>query len=79
MNFLKLVRILIVRNIRQEKFLTFLSVLGIALGIGLFTGVKVASDRAVASFESDIRGINPYANYEVLDTSGTDLDRKSVV
>lgn len=76
MNFLKLVRILIVRNIRQEKFLTFLSVLGIALGIGLFTGVKVASDRAVASFESDIRGINPYANYEVLDTSGTDFDEK---
>jgi len=76
MNFLKLVRILIVRNIRQEKFLTFLSILGIALGIGLFTGVKVASDRAVASFESDIRGINPYANYEVLDTSGTDFDEK---
>ena len=76
MKFLKLVRILILRNIREEKFLTLLSVIGIALGIGLFVGVKVASDRAIASFESDIRGLNSYANYEVLDVSGIDFDEK---
>jgi hypothetical protein len=35
MKFIRLVKILILRNIKQEKFLTFLSVLGIALGIGL--------------------------------------------
>jgi putative ABC transport system permease protein len=73
MKFLKLLKILILRNIREEKFLTFLSILGIALGIGLFTGVKVASDRAIASFESDIRGINPYSNYEILHISGIDF------
>ena len=73
MKFLKLVKILIVRNIREEKFLTFLSVIGIALGIGLFTGVKVASDRAISSFESDIRGINPYANYEIFRHIGIDF------
>ena len=76
MKFLKLVRILILRNIREEKFLTLLSVIGIALGIGLFVGVKVASDRAIASFESDIRGLNSYANYEILDVSGIDFDEK---
>jgi putative ABC transport system permease protein len=76
MNFLKLVRILILRNIREEKFLTFFSVIGIALGIGLFVGVKVASDRAITSFESDIRGLNSYANYEILDVSGIDFDEK---
>jgi putative ABC transport system permease protein len=76
MKFLKLLKILILRNIKEEKFLTSLSVLGIALGIGLFTGVKVASDRAISSFESDIKGINPYANYEILDTSGIDFDEK---
>ncbi len=43
---------------------------------GLFTGVKVASDRAISSFESDIRGINPYANFEILDTSGIDFDEQ---
>ena len=74
MKFFKLLRILILRNIREEKFLTLLSILGIALGIGLFTSVKVASDRAISSFESDIRGISPFANYEILDTSGIDFD-----
>jgi putative ABC transport system permease protein len=73
MIFLRLLRILVIRNIREEKFLTFLSIIGIALGIGLFTGVKVASDRAIASFESEIRGINPYATHEILDSSGTDF------
>ncbi len=72
--FLKLLRIFILRNIREEKFLTLLSIIGIALGIGLFTGVKVASDRSIASFESEIQGINPYATHEILDASGTDFD-----
>lgn len=73
MNFLRLIKILVIRNIREEKFLTFLSVIGIALGIGLFVGVKVASDRAIASFESEIKGISPYANYEISDASGIDF------
>jgi putative ABC transport system permease protein len=76
MRFFKLIRILIIRNIREEKFLTFLSVIGIALGIGLFTGVKVASDRAITSFESDIKGMSPYANYEIFDTSGLDFSEE---
>jgi putative ABC transport system permease protein len=76
MRFLALLRILILRNIREEKFLTFLSIIGIALGIGLFTGVKVASDRAIASFAADISGITPSANYEILDISGIDFDEQ---
>lgn len=76
MTFLKLLRILVMRNIRQEKFLASLSVIGVALGIGLFVGVKVASDRAVDSFESEIRGINPYATHEIYDTAGTDFDEE---
>ena len=76
MNLFKLLRILILRNLKEEKFLTFLSILGIALGIGLFTGVKVASDRAITSFESDIKGTTPYANYEVLDISGIDFNEQ---
>ncbi len=74
MTYLRLLWILIIRNVRQEKFLTMLSITGIALGIGLFTGVKVASDRAISSFESDIRGMNPHASHEVFDESGNDFD-----
>ncbi len=73
MIFLKLLRIFIIRNIREEKVLSFLSIIGVALGIGLFTGVKVASDRAIAAFESEIRGVNPYATHEIYDVSGIDF------
>lgn len=73
---LKLIRLFVWRNIRAEKFLTLLSIIGVALGIGLFIGIKVSSDRAVASFESDIKGVNPSVNYQVLDTSGIDFDEK---
>lgn len=71
--FPKLLTLLILRNIRGEKFMTVLAITGIALGIGLFTGVKVASDRAVSAFEGDIRGLTPYATHEIFDISGTDF------
>ncbi len=74
MTFLRLVALLVLRNIREEKFLTFLSIAGVALGIGLFVGVKVASDRAVSSFEAEIRGASLNANYEILDTAGIDFN-----
>jgi putative ABC transport system permease protein len=70
---LELIKVIILKSMKREKFLTVLSIIGVALGIGLFTGVKVASDKAVASFESDVRGVNPYTNYEILDTSGIDF------
>ena len=76
MNFFKLARLFILRSIREEKFLTLLSVIGVALGIGLFIGVKVASDRAISSFESDIKGLNSGANYEISDTSGIDFNER---
>ena len=59
---------------QEEKFLTLLSILGVALGVGLFIGVKVASDRAITSLETDVRGLDRQANYEVLDVSGVDFD-----
>lgn len=71
--FFELIKVIVLKNMGREKFLTVLSVIGVALGIGLFTGVKVASDKAVTSFEADIRGANPYANYEIIDMSGTDF------
>jgi putative ABC transport system permease protein len=75
-NFLKLIKLLVLKNIKQEKFLTFLSIIGIALGIGLFVSIKVASDRAISSFESDIRAMSPYAKYEVFDISGIDFNEQ---
>jgi len=77
MKFTKAIRLLVLRNMRTEKFLTVLAVVGVALGVGLFVGVKAASDRAVSSFESDIKGIAPGTNLEVVDTSGIDFDEQA--
>jgi putative ABC transport system permease protein len=76
MQLLKLIKLFVLRNMKGEKFLTFLSVIGIALGVGLFVGVKVASDQAISSFESSIKGLSLYENYEIHDTSGIDFDER---
>ncbi len=76
MKFLKLLRLFVLRNLKEEKFLVSLSVFGIALGIALFIGVKVASDRAVSSFDESIRGVAQAVNYEIVDISGIDFDER---
>ena len=76
MKLAKLIRLMVFKNIRNERFLTVLSIIGVALGIGLFIGVKVASDRALLSFEDDVKGIEQNTNYEILDISGIDFDEQ---
>jgi len=71
---LKLLQVLVLRSLRQERLLSLLSVLGVALGIALFVGVKLSSDRALGSFESDIRGPNPSVTHEITSASGIDFD-----
>jgi len=73
MKFAKLVKRIVLRNVKEERFLTALSVLGVALGIGLFMGVNVAANRAQRSFETNMRGLDPAFNYEVVDSSGIDF------
>jgi putative ABC transport system permease protein len=73
MTFLKLLNRLVFRTIRQEPFLTVLSVVGVALGIGLFMGVNSASDRAVRSFETNINNINSASVWQISDASGIDF------
>jgi putative ABC transport system permease protein len=77
MRFTTLVKRIVFGNMKAERFLTTLSVVGIALGIGLFMGVSVAAQRAVGSFEANIVGINSTFNYEIVDSSGTDFPEKT--
>ena len=69
----KLLKHIVFRSVKEERFLTALSVFGVALGIGLFMGVTVATNRAVGSFEANIAGLDPAFKYEVLDSSGIDF------
>ncbi len=71
-----LVKRIVLRGLKEERFLTALSVVGVALGIGLFMGVNVATERALGSFERNLRGLNPAFNYEVTDSSGVDFSEK---
>ncbi len=73
MKFAKLVQRIVLRSVKEERFLTLLSMLGVALGIGLFMGVNVAANRAQQSFETNMRGLDPAFNYEVVDSSGSDF------
>jgi putative ABC transport system permease protein len=76
MRFAKLVKRIVLRSVKEERFLTALSVVGVALGIGLFMGVNVATERAIGSFETNIRGMNPAFNYEIVDSSGIDFSEE---
>jgi putative ABC transport system permease protein len=73
-NSLKLVKLLLIRNLKEEKFLTFLSIFGVSLGIALFIAVNVASNRAVESLKADVTAVNPYAKYQVISKYGIDFD-----
>ncbi|HSA78346.1 MAG TPA: hypothetical protein VLG72_05750, partial [Nitrospirota bacterium] len=69
----KFLKHIVLRTVKEERFLTALSVFGVALGIGLFMGVTVATNKAVRSFETNIAGLDPAFKYEVLDSSGIDF------
>ena len=73
MTFIKLFKRIVLRTIREDRFLTVLSVLGVALGIGLFMGVNTATNRALSSFESTISSLDQPFNYEVVSVSGIDF------
>ncbi len=73
-NSLKLIKLLLIRNLKEEKFLTFLSIFGISLGIALFIAVNVASNRAVESLKTDVTAVNPYAKYQIVSKYGIDFN-----
>ncbi len=73
MKFGKLIQRVVLRTVREDRFLAVLSVLGVALGVGLYMGVNIAADRAVQSFGTETEGVAPSFNYEVLDSSGIDF------
>ena len=76
MRFATLVKRIVLKNMKAEWFLTILSVVGVALGIGLFMGISVATQRAIGYFETNIVGINTTFNYEIADFSGTDFSEE---
>lgn len=71
---IKIINLLILKNIIKDKFLSIFSIIGIALAIGLFVGVILSSNAAISEFEKEIRGIGSFTNYQITNHSGIDFD-----
>lgn len=72
----KLVRLLVWRHLREERILSGLSVIGVALGLALFVGVRIAADQTLEAFAADIRGLDSRAAHVVQDPAGVEFDEE---
>lgn len=64
-----LLRLLVLRRFGQERRRTVLTLLGVALGVAVFTGIRLASRSALASFADSVDAVTGRANLEVASTS----------
>lgn len=73
MNTLRLIKIIVIKNLLRDKFISILSIIGVALSVGLFVGVKISSDSAIHSFENEVKSMSTYTNYQIIDSKGIDF------
>ncbi|MDK2792590.1 MAG: putative transport system permease protein [Deferribacteres bacterium] len=62
---LRLILIIVFRNLREEKLFSIISIFGVALGVGLFLSILSSTQSAIESMTSDIKKLNPIAKYEI--------------
>jgi putative ABC transport system permease protein len=65
MALLYLLRTIALRHLRHHKGRTFLSILGIALGVGVFISVQLAIHTAIESFNATVDHVSGKANLQV--------------
>src|SRR5205807_1584156 len=71
-------RWVIARHLAREPWRTALTVLGVALGVGVFVSVRLASTSALGSFEETVDAVAGRANL-TLTASGEGLDERVYV
>ncbi|PMP72715.1 MAG: ABC transporter permease [Calditerrivibrio nitroreducens] len=69
-----LIFIFAMRNLKEEKLFSFISIFGVALGVGLFLSILNSTQSAIKSMTNDIERLNPMANYEIVDKFGNPFD-----
>ena len=74
MNTLKLITVITLRNLKEEKLFSIISILGVALAVGLFISILGTTQTAINSFTEDIKKLNPDANYQILPKFGNYFD-----
>jgi len=74
LNTLKLITVITLRNLKEEKLFSIISILGVALAVGLFISILGTTQTAINSFTEDIKKLNPDANYQILPKFGNYFD-----
>jgi putative ABC transport system permease protein len=60
-----LLKNIILRHLRLNKMRTFLTVMGIALGVSVFISVQMAIHTAIESFNSTVDHVSGKANLQI--------------
>jgi len=74
LNTLKLIAVITLRNLKEEKLFSIISILGVALAVGLFISILGTTQTAINSFTEDIKKLNPDTNYQILPKFGNYFD-----
>jgi len=74
LNTLKLITVITLRNLKEEKLFSIISILGVALAVGLFISILGTTQTAINSFTEDIKKLNPDTNYQILPKFGNYFD-----
>ncbi|ADR17956.1 FtsX-like permease family protein [Calditerrivibrio nitroreducens] len=69
-----LIFIFAIRNLKEEKLFSFISIFGVSLGVGLFLSILNSTQSAIKSMTNDIERLNPISNYEIVDKFGNPFD-----
>lgn len=72
--FLKWVPRLILRSLNQNKLRTLLTVLGIALGVGILLAINLANEMALGNFKDSINRVSGKSNLTIYPTQSDVLD-----
>src|SRR5215472_4736852 len=69
---MKLLRTLILRPLRRDRLRTALTILAVALGVGVVVAVDLAGDAATGSFQSSMETLTGKTDFEILANGGVD-------
>lgn len=72
--FLKWIPRLILRSLAQNKLRSLLTVLGIALGVGILLAINLANDMALSNFKDSINRVSGKSNLTIYPTQSDVLD-----
>jgi len=75
---IKLILLFSLRNLKEEKLFSLISIFGVALAVGLFLSILNSTQSAIKSMTNDIKKLNPLSNYEIHDKFGNTFDESII-